>query len=334
MDSEQTERRKEYWISDAILIVLLTAVVYLFAFMYELGYANFFGIPTQFIEITIVKIIIAFCAVASLTLLILGTSSFLWMYVPKKYDRIFAVGLPVVLFFASLLVMNIDVWPLVIVYALGSIMGYRQTAFLQPRKGSKQLIYQILDKHLGETYASFVKKGIMWLPFFIVITFSAGRATAAWKKTFLVAEDLPRTVVLQKYGDILVCAPFDRKTKKIEEPFLIRRMTEISGLRFTVQSIGPLKKAVSILENRKSYDQDKKGNGRKDIGGYILLPTTTMLFFIVFFILRYVRLSKQDTILTIREKIKQSFGACWIWFLFTILFTILLTIRLLALLYR
>jgi len=62
----------------------------------------------------------------------------------------------------------------------------------------------------------------------------------------------------------------------------------------------------------------------KDVGGYIKFPTVTMLGFIVIFTLHYVRLSNEDPTLIIREKMKQSFGASWIWFLMTVLLLVLL----------
>lgn len=311
MVPEQSEHRKEYWLSEAILLAIVTAVAYLGAFCYEFDYANFFGIPTHFIEISILKIIISLCLVAYFALLVLGTSSFLWMFLPKKYDKISSVGLPVVLFFVLLLIMNIDIWIKVILGATGFLMGGYMTATHQEKKG-KRLFDRILEKTLGEKLASYVKKGTLYLIVFITISFSVGKATAAWQKKFMVSEDLTQTVVLRKYGEILICAPFDSETREIKGQFIIRRMTEISDLRFTVQSVGPLKKAGSII---RSYMW-------KDLVWSILFPTTTMLFFIMIFTIYYVRLSKEDPTLTIQEKVKQSFGASWLWFMLTVLYLV------------
>jgi len=308
---EQSEHRKEYWLSEAILLAIVTAVAYLGAFCYEFGYANFFGIPTHFIEISILKIIISLCLVAYFALLVLGTSSFLWMFLPKKYDKISSVALPVVLFFVLLLIMNIDIWIKVIFGATGFLMGGYMTATHQEKKG-KRLFDRILEKTLGEKLASFVRKGTLFLILFITIAFSVGKGTASWGKKFMVLEDLPQTVVLRKYGEILICAPFDSETREIKGQFIIRRMPEMSKLRFSVQSVGPLKKAGSIIRNYMW----------KDLVVYIILPSFTMFVFIMIFTLYYVRLSKEDPTLTIQEKMKQSFGASWLWFMVTVIFLV------------
>lgn len=195
MVPEQSEHRKEYWLSESILLAIVTAVAYLGAFCYEFGYSNFFGIPTHFIEISLVKIIISLCLVAFFAFFVLGMSSVLWMFLPKKYDKISSVGLPVVLLFAFLLIMNIDVWIKVILGAIGFLMGCYTTKTHQKDKGQK-LIDRILEKTLGEKLASFVIKGTLFLILFITISFSVGKATAAWGKKFMVSEDLPQTVVL------------------------------------------------------------------------------------------------------------------------------------------
>src|SRR5688572_8430631 len=64
-----SEQKSSLRVTDAIILALASAGAYLFAFFYERGFASFFGIPTQLINVSLV------------TLLIFGASTFTFLYV-------------------------------------------------------------------------------------------------------------------------------------------------------------------------------------------------------------------------------------------------------------
>jgi hypothetical protein len=50
--------QKKLQIAEAILLALASACTYLLAFYYERGYSNYFGLPTQFINVSLINLLI------------------------------------------------------------------------------------------------------------------------------------------------------------------------------------------------------------------------------------------------------------------------------------
>lgn len=91
----------------------------------------------------------------------------------------------------------------------------------------------------------------------LVISYYNGRAVAIAKEKFLVPTKLiadssevmdnnspyylsKPTVVLRKYGNKLICAPFDSVNKTVERNFIVLKMAEDTALILRCEILGPL----------------------------------------------------------------------------------------------
>jgi len=64
---------------------------------------------------------------------------------------------------------------------------------------------------------------------------------AKWKQEFLVPVSSPDSVVLSSFGEYLIVAPFDRKTKAVERSFSILKKGEDPKLLLRWELVGPLR---------------------------------------------------------------------------------------------
>lgn len=62
---------------------------------------------------------------------------------------------------------------------------------------------------------------------------------AKTKENYLIVSEDPELVVLRIYGDRMVTAAFDRKSKVVENKFVIRDISD--GLTLKMGQIGPLR---------------------------------------------------------------------------------------------
>lgn len=67
-----------------------------------------------------------------------------------------------------------------------------------------------------------------------------GRASGLSKRKFLVLNSSPELVVLRIYGDRMICAPFDRASRKIITTFAIMSLGETAAAQLRPEEIGPL----------------------------------------------------------------------------------------------
>jgi len=61
-----------------------------------------------------------------------------------------------------------------------------------------------------------------------------------WKREFLVPAPPPDTVVLSSFGETMIIAPFDRKTREVERSFSILKKGEDPKLLLRWEVVGPL----------------------------------------------------------------------------------------------
>lgn len=80
----------------------------------------------------------------------------------------------------------------------------------------------------------------LWAWFSLVACGNAGRFSAMWKQEFLIPSSCLNCVVLSSFGENLIVAPFDRKTKLVERSFSIIKKGEDPKLVLSWEVVGPL----------------------------------------------------------------------------------------------
>ncbi|HET6419808.1 MAG TPA: hypothetical protein VFG19_06620 [Geobacteraceae bacterium] len=80
---------------------------------------------------------------------------------------------------------------------------------------------------------------VAMLTFLCIISSGFGIIRAVTKEKYYVVNTSPEMVVLRIYGNVLICAPFDRISKKIYKNFDVKNINDF-GLKMTLEKIGPL----------------------------------------------------------------------------------------------
>jgi hypothetical protein len=67
-----------------------------------------------------------------------------------------------------------------------------------------------------------------------------GAANAGRQTEFLVSHSSPQTIILRIYGDNLIGAPFDEKTKSVKSSFFVFKITSDYQKELSLEKVGPL----------------------------------------------------------------------------------------------
>jgi hypothetical protein len=256
MDNQSN--RTQTLISEGLLLAAIPVIAHSIAFLYELGYCQFFGIPTFLISISATAIFIAAGTMLSIAWPIYSIINLCSMLVDplstpliRAVTRIFIVTVPLI---ALLFLFGLD-WPELYTAALTVlfivILEFGTPLLAQRGKGnfSEKLRYQEefesqqKKSHLSNVFSRLgVSSAIVFvtLIYSLFIAYSCGRAAAKKQESFLVLKETSNVAVLRIYGDNLVGAAYDGKSKKLTGEFLLRKVGDASSDSLTLQKIGHL----------------------------------------------------------------------------------------------
>jgi len=248
--------KKPSYISEALLIAAIPPIAYLFAFVFEAGYAYVFSIPLELISITLTSAFLAGSSILVIGLFLLMLLDLISMILPDTSSPIGrAIGTLVPLFLATLAYVfytlgtplssslpTIAVAWLVILFlqfAFPLITQRSKTRY--PEKQAAQAKFEA-SGILGGLARRFRQPYLLayYLGLALYVTFYAGQSNAFRQHDFLVAHTSPECIVLRIYGDRAICAPFDAATHRVYTEFVLMRLAETNAQEFTVKSIGPV----------------------------------------------------------------------------------------------
>jgi hypothetical protein len=238
---------KESWVSTGLL--LLPPVALLAAFFYEASFASYFHIPTDFIQLGWDRVLPALLAATLYYVVIIHFTKDVVERIPSPYYSKLAWGFaPVVIVWACVMVYPDPplTQPLIVIgLTLFGVLIFGR-AFLQKRAIARKTASVNRDQtdKPGRSLPSLanVYLSISWLIVPLALASLLGQIEARWKSTFVVAHLNP-AVVLRRYGDTLILAPYDKITARVYGEFQLLDLAAIPSVRFTEQRIGPLKPA-------------------------------------------------------------------------------------------
>lgn len=255
---------KRFQLSEAVLLAGASAVAYLFAFLYERGFTSFFGIPTQFVNVSLVTLLIFGAGVFTLLILTLGLIDMFFPFMPKHpYLAHYIPRLTLQLFIFILIpivLLEGHRWRL-FVFMFGAWLGTVFLMLILPlitkrKRGDWKKIYDAemereiqqsppgpgLYNLIGNRYGlKNLSLSVFMIFYCSLLASMAGEAQAMNQQNFLVLNTTPEMVVLRVYGENIICAPFDRTAKEVKKGFLILKMAEDSKLIMNLETVGPLK---------------------------------------------------------------------------------------------
>jgi hypothetical protein len=250
-------------LSDAIVIAAASVAAYVFAFAYQAGYCDAFGIPREIIALSVsdvlgagAKIILVFSAILGLINVL---SSLLPSRMPYPLQRRISQALPALIFFVAtgwfydwqgssvIFVFAAAAFVLAVMFLPPLLTRRHRGSYLQkmaeldselsstnPWKGS------LLDRTVDAVGYKVFLVGV-YLLLGVYLTYIAGKDSAARQKVFFVTNTSPEAVVLFMTSDRLISAPVDRTAKLIEPVFMIVNFAGKPELKLQSVELGPLK---------------------------------------------------------------------------------------------
>jgi hypothetical protein len=254
-----TNNSQANFMSDALIIALITATGYAVAFMFELGYSIYFGLPVQLIEINTASIIIS-------SLIVFGSTFFLanfFFITISSLNITDSMGMRItitsLIFLSPIFLISFGLgWgeygtPLIVSLALiafywtfplishfGKSGTYIEKVNSQDEIDKSALTITTLTfKFLGKTLFLFL---ILFL-FLLFISYYRGMAFAKNEISFYVIESEPPLAVLRIYNNKLICSPLNKKTKTIKPKYSIISVKSQEMNQYIVlqqENVGPL----------------------------------------------------------------------------------------------
>lgn len=260
--NEEKKQKRKLPLSEGLIIAASSVIAYLFAFIYEAGFAKIFDIPLHFVTLSLTNVFITggSLLLISLTLFILADLIFVIFVSFLKsdspiYRRLVKLA-PMVFFSIALLFFQINTalqaglkgliasWLLIAFFEFGFplITQRHKASYRDKLEAQDQLVVQretLRDYAVG-LLGEGLYRTIYFLSLALVVTYVAGQSTALRQREFLVTATSPEMAVLRMYGDKMICAPFDRSTGEVERSFTVLRIAEDSGLTLHLERVGPL----------------------------------------------------------------------------------------------
>jgi hypothetical protein len=252
------DRRPRDVLTDVFLVAAIPAAAYMIAFSYEKGFAYFFGIPAQLIDISLTRLLIMVTGatfVVIWALLVLSD----WNILKRKsqsnlqfhrhqFGLMFCTGVFIMMYFFNFY------WVAWLSF-IGAMGVFLIRQFVPPlimqrdkktynekyeaqlaRRKEKMVLTGLAIKRFGRGaydlfWFFFASLGVAWF---------AGAYHAKSQEEFYILSQPTELVVLRIYGNTLITAPFDRKTKQVKPEVLIYNVTKDVPLKLRKETVGPL----------------------------------------------------------------------------------------------
>lgn len=255
---ENNQQKKGNKITEGIILAFCSVLAYFVAFLYDYGYAKYFGIPVEFINISITNIFIAVISLALFIFILILLLNLIIILMPERTGPIGKQILmlsPMYLYTFCILIIyakHVNEWLTAIVASViitifvfvFPLVTQKNKRTYKEKLEAQDEIDRNIPTFFGYIYRLLGKWGYYGLILVYIVTtasYNAGRASAIDKKEYLVSSTKPETVVLKSYGDTLICAYFDYNKKEIYRNFLFIKLDgESKSLNFRMEEIGPM----------------------------------------------------------------------------------------------
>ncbi len=219
-------------ISGAILLAVLPLISAAIVTAYELNYLNYYNIPLDFITLDLSYVIFVTLCLLVITQVTFVTYIFL-SSLAKKFFRVRLGSLPFILIaIIDIVLVHLNQWFL---YALpGIVLGF--VVAIRLHKEGKEIMQKTKNSNLH-------KRDIVLAYIFllsIVVSFLLGELIPRFTYTYTVVDTNPQMILVQKYGDKIICIPFNRRNKTFKKEFIVLNLGD-KKIDFKSETLGKLK---------------------------------------------------------------------------------------------
>lgn len=256
---------REKILSDALLIAAVPLFGYSIAFAYEVGYAHYYGIPLQFISLTLTQVLVAIAGLITLIQLLLAISyiGFVHFYSEKepspvgtalwRQAPIFFMCLAILVFFGPHwpewgMALGVAAFSTFWEFILPLITQRDKTTYREKLLANEAAVQRIPNplrlavKSYGTAARRLYDYGMVVF-FLLAIAYWAGKGEAVSAKSYFTDSTSNNVVLLRFYGDMVVAREYDPNTNRLKGDFIITKIASKQPLRFQKKPLGHLEKA-------------------------------------------------------------------------------------------
>jgi hypothetical protein len=245
-------------LKDGVLVATVPALGYLCAYLYEMGFANYFRLPADFVAVDLRALLSAAVGIAFVFFIGMAIVSFVSLrFSAKGHPLLLLLGrywpLFVVLGFVHTTVQSTDWrWQVATVgciilfsleflfplFARNQDKNYRERFAARQTELSNQR--GLLGQHLGISEHAVAL--LLFSAFLLFVgCYEWGVAEAMRKKRFLVPANRVNTVILGVYDKNLMMAEYDPKTKELKPKRTLVILSDNQEFNFDYKTLGSLR---------------------------------------------------------------------------------------------
>lgn len=262
MSTEEEKKNFNSIISDATIIALISAALYICAYSYEAAYLSHFNIPLHLAQIkadTLLTIILPSFTVIAFILMVANLISVHWPETPeikfKLEGIILALLFPLwnlylygwrtsditfyIIIFALLIFPEL-IWPL-IAYKHKKTLKEKMIADVRAEQG-------FYRKNIG-TKITLLFGTPIYMVFFtsvigVMLSHNAGIAKSITQDEFFTLNNEPNVVIVRVYSDLLIGVGFDKNKMTLNDTIFLKKLDGDNAVNLTLEKIGQIKKDI------------------------------------------------------------------------------------------
>ncbi len=247
---------------EGILLALIPALAYAIALLYELGFASYFGFPISLVDVDFSSFAVSILSLFGISIALFVIANLFFIFWPEYrqeniqyfYPLLFSILILLAVFmvrkeFLPVLKISWLIFLIILLFYVIPIFTYRkEKGYINKIKASwndeAPAIGRSLVGKLHSKFGYFRVVSLVTILFMVpFLSYNVGVSEAKRKSNFLVFQEESEYVVLKIYGDIMVCAQFQRTERKIVQNFVLKKIGETPALRLRLERVGPLKVA-------------------------------------------------------------------------------------------
>lgn len=260
MNTEEKDINSNGFITDATILALISAALYICAYAYDAGYLSQFNVPLQLTQIkidTLLAIIFPSFAGVALILLIANAISVLWPETPEIQFKISGIllilifpiwnlylygwrkeDLVIYIMIFTFLVVSDIIWPLIVHKDKKTL----KEKFIADVRAEQGHYLKNLGSRIVRSLGIPIYTVIFIIFFGTMLAHNAGRAKSITQDEFYIFKDTPDVAIVRVYSDLLIGVGFDKSTMMLNNKIFLKKIDSGDSIDLTLEKIGQLKK--------------------------------------------------------------------------------------------
>ena len=233
MSTEPNNLQHKWGLSEGITLALSPVIAYFLAYQYEVGYYEFFGVPTELISVGTIDLLAIGSAIAGFLMILFQIGDMLIGMTPERLLKLPGKVRPFVILFLGFLAM-------LPVFAF--FLNFRWREAISVPAG---ITLMVLVQYLSARYCKNRAIPDRLFTLIILAIFGVGlfRAIGKWRaenqRSFVILTDQPGSFVIQKMGDYLLLGTYDENSRATLKTFRILPLSD-QPVAIEKRDIGPL----------------------------------------------------------------------------------------------